>query len=266
MGRQGDPLSTSVGEVLEYLTYLFDKGLAYRTIGVHRSMLSSTLDQIDNCDIGKHKLVCRLLKSMFNQRPPGPRYSNFWDVSSVQSRLVEWGRMEDLSLKQLTLKTCFLVTLSSFCRISEVASMSRKDVVIEDSQMGISLGKPRKSQRKGSLKRLKFRRFTDNQLCPVHHMSGYLEKTRSLVARDCNSLFVSYTRPHNPVGASTIGKWIKSTLEKLGVDTTTFAAHSTRGAATSEAFARGTPIEDILAAASWTNASTFFRFYQRPTV
>ena len=73
-GRKGDPLSATINDVLEYLAQLFEKGLSFRTIGVHLSMLSSTLAQLGGPDVGNSKLVCRLMKAIFNHRPPRPRY------------------------------------------------------------------------------------------------------------------------------------------------------------------------------------------------
>jgi len=42
-----------------------------------------------------------------------------------------------------------------------------------------------------------------------------------------------------------------------GIDTNTFSAHSTCGAATSKAKAVGLPVREILKAANWSLSSTF---------
>ena len=42
-----DPMSPSLAQVLEYVSFLVSSGKAYKTINVHRSMLSSTLPAID---------------------------------------------------------------------------------------------------------------------------------------------------------------------------------------------------------------------------
>ena len=62
--QSGDPVEPSLTEVLSYLTFLFEHGRSYRTINLHRSMLSSTLPDIDGVNIGKHPLVCKLLKAV----------------------------------------------------------------------------------------------------------------------------------------------------------------------------------------------------------
>ena len=54
--------------------------------------------------IGEHSLVSRLMKGVFNLRPPQPRYSKMWDISKVLLYLKGLDRNEELTLQQLTLK------------------------------------------------------------------------------------------------------------------------------------------------------------------
>ena len=49
---------------------------------------------------------------------------------------------------------------------------------------------------------------------------------------------------------------------KSGIDTSTFKAHSTRSASTSQAGLQNASIEDILKRGSWSNKSTGQRFYK----
>ena len=49
------------------------------------------------------------------------------------------------------------------------------------------------------------------------------------------------------------------------MDSSVYTAHSTQGAATSKAKAVGVPMADILNTANWNSASTFCRFYNRPS-
>ena len=62
--------SPGIADVLNYLSTLFEKGRKYRTINCARSMLSSTLLPIDGFPVGKHPMVTRLMKGVFNKRPP----------------------------------------------------------------------------------------------------------------------------------------------------------------------------------------------------
>ncbi|KAI8500729.1 hypothetical protein Bbelb_215470 [Branchiostoma belcheri] len=76
-------------------------------------------------------------------------------------------------------------------------------------------------------------------------------------------LFISFSRPHRPVGSATLARWVKSVLGTAGVDTATFSAHSTRGASTSAATAAGVSLHSIMNAADWSRESTFLKYYRR---
>ena len=99
--RQVNPLSASLDSVLNFLASQFDAGLEYRTLNVYCSALSATHPQIEGFKVGEHPLVVQLLKGIFNSRPPTPRYTYTWDVSTVMSYLESLGPNEQLSLKQL---------------------------------------------------------------------------------------------------------------------------------------------------------------------
>jgi site-specific recombinase XerD len=89
-----------------------------------------------------------------------------------------------------------------------------------------------------------------------------IERSVSLRQPDSDALFISWNHPHEPVGSSTIGRWIKQCLISTGVDPA-FGAHSIRASAASQTARTGVPIEQILKAASWSAESIFNRFYRR---
>ena len=46
-----------------------------------------THSRVDDCTVGTHPLVVRLLKGIFNKRPPVPRYTGSWEVTPVVESL-----------------------------------------------------------------------------------------------------------------------------------------------------------------------------------
>ena len=62
---------------------------------------------------------------------------------------------------------------------------------------------------------------------------------------------------HKPICSSTLARWLKSLLERAGIDTGIFKAHSVRGATTSAAARTGVTTSDILKAADWSSESVF---------
>ena len=73
--KQVNPLSATLADILEFLIDNFELGLQYRTLNTLRSAISMTHSRVDDCTVGTHPLVVRLLKGMFNERPPVPRYT-----------------------------------------------------------------------------------------------------------------------------------------------------------------------------------------------
>ncbi|KAJ8041093.1 hypothetical protein HOLleu_11813 [Holothuria leucospilota] len=104
----------------------------------------------------------------------------------------------------------------------------------------------------------------DERVCVYSLIEHYIERTKAL--RNQSKLVISYRKPHAPVGAETISRWIREVLEAAGVNTKMFTAHSTRAAASSAMHDKGVAIQDIMKTAGWSNAETFARFYKKPII
>ena len=77
-------------------------------------------------------------------------------------------------------------------------------------------------------------------------------------------MFLAVVRPHKPVCSSTLARWLKSLLDKAGIDTSIFEAHSTRSTAASAAANTGITTIDILKAADWSGETVFTKFNYKP--
>ena len=77
---------------------------------------------IENFPVGKHPLISRLFKGVFNLRPPRPKYIEFWSVDQVVEHLKGWG--SDLNLKYLTWKLVILLALSTVGRSFDLMRIS----------------------------------------------------------------------------------------------------------------------------------------------
>ena len=53
------------------------------------------------------------MKGIFQEKPPRPKYTEIWDVSSVLSYLQSLSAVDRLSLRELTLKLLVLILLVS---------------------------------------------------------------------------------------------------------------------------------------------------------
>ena len=74
---------------------------------------------IEGVPMGQHPLVSRMLKGMYNSRPPQLRYTSTWDVDIMICYLSSLGDNTALSLKQLGHKLAILMALVTLSREEE---------------------------------------------------------------------------------------------------------------------------------------------------
>ena len=265
--RSIDPFSCDVRYFVNFLAELFSSGLQHRSINTIRSAVSMTHDQIGGTPIGQHPLVTRLMKGVYNSRPPRPRYETTWDVDVVIDHLISMGDNKDLSLKSLSQKLAVLLALVEASRSSELAALDLSFRRYFPEGVRFRLDSLTKKRTPGTPPReLFFGAFPPNPLlCVVKCLRIYEERTSELRPEGCTRLFISYVKPHKPVSSQRIAHWIKDLLKEAGIDTNVFSAHSTRGASTTAAKEKGATLTDILSTADWSSDSTFRRFYYRPS-
>ncbi len=256
-----DPIATDIGEVLQFLTNLFQEGKGYSAINTARSALSAIMDPIDNTPIGSHRYVKRLLRGIFQQRPSLPRNNITWDVTKVLTFLGTI-QMNTVSFKMLTFKLVTLLALLTGQRVQTLFFVDIRNVEFRNVGVVIRMGDMLKQSRPGyHLNEMSLPSYpSDEALCPVSCLRTYLRRSEPL--RKGNSkLFVSHAPPHASVSKTTIARWIKETLKLAGIDTSIFTPHSTRAASTSQA---KVPLATILRTAGWSKDCTFRKFYKKP--
>ena len=190
-----------------------------------------------------------------------------WDVDKVLDHICTLGCDANLSDKQLTLKLSMLLALASAGRSSGLRALDLRYMTVKESCIVFELGRLTKSRKKGQCPlKLTFTAFDTNpDLCAVSTINCYLERTKGWRS-DCNKnqLLLSYIKPHKEVVP--IAGWLVQMMKESGVDTSEFRAHSTRGASTSKAKAKGLSCQEIMNMAKWKKESTFRRHYLRDIV
>ena len=256
--------SVDLTVVLDYLSFLFQKGLAYRTICLHRSVLSMTLPRMDGLPVGEHRLVCRLIKGIFHQRPPQRRVYQPWDVGKVLAVFSAW--TPPLNFKQLQRKAAFLIAMASARRPSELASLRCSPAFMSRSTTGVrfipsALSKTDRHSHLGppiSISRLE---SDDATLCPVASIDALLQARQDLGIRH-DYVFCDFLHPHAQISAAAFARRLAWPLRRAGISA---PPSSTRSVSVSDAFARGVDLAAILNAGDWSGAQTFFRHYLRPS-
>ena len=60
---------------------------------------------IDGYPVDQHPTVTRLMKGVYNKRPPPARYSYTWDMYNVTSHYVKLGHQHELLPENVVIKT-----------------------------------------------------------------------------------------------------------------------------------------------------------------
>ena len=117
------PTSCGPDIIARYIKHLFDSGCSYSSVNGARCAISKHHVGYDGMSAGSHKLVSMAVKSVFKQRPPLPKYKTTFDITVVLTYLQSLPNNKDLSLKLLSYKALFLLTISSISRMSSAARL-----------------------------------------------------------------------------------------------------------------------------------------------
>ena len=272
--RKIDSYSASLTEVADFLSDLFAEVLQYRTIAGYRSMLSSVLSPINNIPVGQHPYIIRLLKGVFNSRPPKSKLLPEWDLQKVLNMLQKepFEPISAASLKLITYKVVFLTAISTFRRCSDLQSLKIGEKNVSVQKKGLTfirhgLSKQDRQTHYGT--KVFVPAFPENKkLDPKRAFYFYLKKTESLRTKTDGSsedrVFLAINEPHQAVTSQTISKWIVKTIRMAYNDSKMkVKGHSTRAIGPSWALYNGASVKSILEAADWKKESTFIQFYFR---
>ena len=227
---------------------------------------------MDGHVVAQHPYVVSLLKGILNKRPPNPRYSQTWDVSTMKLHLAKMGENSKLSLKHLSLKIATIFAITCPRRVSSFAPLdlnhyrlSPEGIINSNSLMQTKTTRPDEP-----VAAIFSAVPEDTRLCsPVACFNQYIKATTNLrptMDNEPRNLFISYIKPHRPVSPATIARWIRELLAEAGIDISIFKAHSVCGASTTAAANALVPLDEILKMADWSTASTFQKLYYKPVI
>lgn len=198
--RKIDPLHPTVTAVLSFLHCLFKSGLSYSALNIARSAVSN----IDMCDndalshtpVGKHFLVCRYLRGVFNKLKPVLKYNNMWSVDNVLDYLSLFWPLHEINLKELTLKLVMLIALTTGQRCQTLTFLDTSEQYRQknDTCFNFALTEHIKQDKPGKVfGNVRLYKYPVRELCVYETLDYYLQATEKL--RNSSKLLVSYIKP-----------------------------------------------------------------------
>ncbi|KAL7304020.1 hypothetical protein TKK_0003490 [Trichogramma kaykai] len=173
---------------------------------------------------------------------------------------------EPLSFQELSEKILVLLALCTAHRSQTFALIDINNISNLGTELQIKIPDLIKTSKPGAMQPNLILPFFKERpkLCAASSILKYIEVSKSL-REDRSRLFISTRKPYKNIGSQTISRWIKSMLNKAGIDTSRFTGHSTRHASASTANRNGIDIRTIKLTAGWSEKSTVFaRFYNQP--
>lgn len=262
--RTLNPLSSSIKDIITFLTELFNNGSSYGSLNCTRSAIALLYEPEVGQTRGENSNIRRFFKGVGNIRPPQKKYDSTWDPKIVLNFISQWTCGEETSLEQLSKKLVTLLALVTGQRMQTLSLIDTRDIQSVDDHIEIKIpgriktSGPRRMQPTLILPRYR----ADPSVCPAYTLECYVQRTEKL-RKQKHNLFISFRRPYKTVSPQTLSRWVKDTLHKSGIDTNVFSAHSTRHASTSAASRRDINIDIIRKAAGWSeNSDTFAKFYK----
>ena len=262
-----------------------EKNLKPTTIAGYRTAIADHLGS--DFDISKNLELNRLLASFHRDRPVKNKAIPNWDLSLVLLALTKppFEPLRKASLKILTFKTVFLMTLASGRSRGEVHAWTFRSLKHKTGWKEVTVSPSSVFLAKNQLASegpevvepvvipalkpsLDSSMSEDMTLCPVRALRYYLDKTKEL-RENKHLLFISFKDGFSKdIQRSTISSWLKQTVilayESSDVETQTLTnvkAHDVRSMAASLAFKGGVSLDQILGACFWKTHSTFTNFY-----
>ena len=216
--RQEDPVQAPVELVANFLTEKFHTGLAYRTMNVYRSAISAKHSRVQGLPVGQNMLIVKLLKGMFNEKPPQPKYMETWNAATVLERMKTQPEDEFLSLRDLSLKVCMLMALTSASRASELHKLKISMMLDKGDEMEFHIGGLTKGRKVGDGPLvIRFVQYeAEPKLNVVHCLRTYLDTTEELRAAGTagEQHLISFKQPHGALAKSSVARWLKIAMQK----------------------------------------------------
>lgn len=263
LSSNAEIFSTTINQVLQFLTNEFENGASYGSINSFRSSIALILGP----EIGNNPDIKRFCRGASNLRPALPKYNTTWDPKIVLDFVTKWFPNEEISMKQLSEKLATLLALTTSQRMQTLSAIDIRNIQKTQEYFEIKIPAQLKTSGHQKLQPNLILPFypEDPTICVAGALEVYLRRTDCL--QNTTNLFISWKKPYNAISTQSLSRWIKRVLEESGIDSSTFTAYSTRHAATSTAKHKGISIDLIKKTAGWTQSSqTFARFYDRKII
>ncbi|KAJ2951282.1 hypothetical protein O0L34_g5683 [Tuta absoluta] len=249
----------------KYLIFLHQtSGLSYKTILVHKTVVSNFCQPDAESKIGNHVLVRQALRGIANKSCKNNRLPRVpvWNPQVVVDWLLE-NDPDQTSLFDVSQRCAILLLLASGRRIHDLTLLSTapENFLIRDDQIILW---PLFGSKTDSLSHKQsgwqLTSGLQTNIDPVFWIKKLIEVSTSRRG-NLDSLFITTIGESKPASRTVIGGWIRTILKSAGIQA---SPGSIRSAVASLSWLDQTPVQDILERGNWLSSNTLLRHYARP--
>ena len=283
-GRDIDPVRVTVQQLTDFLVYLFEiKQLVPSTIKGYRSAIGRTISLLGGPDFEQNEYISLLVRSFSLERPKQNKLVPPWKLGLVLAALNSppFEPAEQVDLRFLYYKCCFLLALASGRRRSEIHAFSVSDSCLRFNRNTYSVtlladpcffGKnqiPDRGAEPVIIPALP-EDASFRLSCSFRILSIYLDRTKNARPAKNSRLFLPLKKGISDISAKTISSWICRTIllayESSGgkfLNRHSVEAHEVRALASFWALFNSAFISEVLSAGFWRCQDSFTSFYLR---
>lgn len=248
-------------QVARYLAYLHcDVGLAYKTILLHKSVISTFTHLNSSMDLSKNFFVKHMLKAISVARVK-PVKPPIWNPKLLLQFLSSY-KLDNTNLYQVSKHTATLLLLASGRRVHDLTLLRIDQNSLIDEDTSIVLW-PAFGSKTDSVNHRqsgwRLREHPDNQLNVIFWIRELL-KLSSYRRQNIDHLFITARGEAKPAPRTVIGGWVKSLLKDAGIEA---SPGSCRSAVASLNWLENFPLDKILATGNWRTVHTFRNYYKK---
>ncbi len=245
---------------MNFLATLKDSNLQKSTIATAKAAVLNLWLLSDGVKLESHVLSL-FMRGISQLEPVRTRAKGIWDPSIILDMFQNMPDNWDLTLLQLTRKCAMLIALATAQRVQTLRALNVRNITITTNAVAFVID-TRLKQTLGDRETplLYLPRIKGDKTCVWSCVLAYILRTRKL--RKVSDFFIISKPPHTPATTTTISRWLREVLQKAGINSSLYKAHSTRAAASSKA-SKFVPLQKVLEAADWRGKTVFEKHYCR---
>ena len=280
--KEVNPYQISVQQLADFLIFLFEeKDLSPSTIKGYRSAISRTIHLSGGPDFGSNEFISLLVKNFSLERPRQRVLIPSWNLRLVlsASKSHPFEPADEVDIKFLSYKCCFLLALASGRRRSEIHAFSSSDSCLRFSRDKSSvtlltdpafLAKnqiPGRGSEPIVIPALPHD-SSSKVLCPIRVLLLYLQRTHSRRTSSNSRLFIPINKGKQDLSVKAISTLICKTIqlaysssnEEL-LNSMHVKAHDVRAISISWVLFNNASLDEVLSAGFWRTESSFSSQY-----